>query len=175
MAINAVPTISKEIYLQDWSEAVKKMEGEDCPRKEQAWVRVRQATEGDQLQVSQRYEDIEYTYTPDGSTMEKRTSNVLEDRMFKAYLVLVEVANILDKKGKPVFKFKDGPDYPKFDGEYSEFQDRWALLPSVGADAIELAVLSLNRQWDYLGIVAAIEKARGKKPGEETEDRSSDT
>lgn len=158
MAIHAVPTISEEIYLQDLSKAIKKMEKGD-PRKEQAWVRVRQATEGDELQVSQyRAEASEMLWRRDGNALEKRTKGMLEERMFRAYLVLIDAANIFDLDGKPLFEFKDGDDYPKFKGTYAEFQDRWALLQPEVADAIELAMYETNPQWDTLRALMETQK-----------------
>jgi len=152
MAIQAVPTISEEIYLQDLTERVKKLEGED-PRKEQAWVKIRQATEGDQLQISARNADSEVVWQADGGAREKRSNNPLEERMFKAYLVLVDAGNIVAPDGKPVFKFSEGDDYPKFDGSWADFKSRWGLIPSVAADAIELAIYKLNPQWDVFGLM----------------------
>ena len=154
MAIHAVPTISEEIYLQDVSERVKEMEGKNCPKKERAWVKVRQATESDQLQVSQRHADTEVLWMADGSAKEKRSRNVLEDRMFKAYLVMVGTGNIFAMEDKPVFEFADKDDYPKFKGTYSKFQDRWGLLQPAVADAIELAIYKLNPQWDVFGLMS---------------------
>jgi hypothetical protein len=159
MAIHAVPTISEEIYLQDLSKAVKRMESDD-PRKEQAWVKVRQATEGDELQVSQyRAEASELLWRQDGNAMEKRTKGMLEERMFRAYLVLIDAANIFDPHGEPLFEFEEGDDYPKFDGNYSKFQDRWGLLHPEVADAIELAMYETNPQWD---VMRALLEAQGE-------------
>lgn len=149
MAINAVPTMSDEIYLRDVSDRLKKLEGDDCPPAERAWVKVRQATEGDQLQISQRYAESEVHWRPDGSITEKRSSNILDDRMFKAYLVMVDAGNIFDREGDPLFEFKDGGDYPKYAGTYSKFKEHWMLLPPVAAGAIELALYELNPQWGF--------------------------
>lgn len=160
MAINAVPTISDEIYLRDVSERVKKIEG-DCPKKECAWVKVRQATEGDQLQVSQRYADSEVVWQVDGSAKEKRSSNTLEDRMFKAYLVLTDAGNIFDGGEKPIFEFADRGDYPKFKGTWAQFKNRWSLLPPAAASAIELALYRLNPQWDVFGLVQEDDEGEG--------------
>lgn len=153
MTIHAVPTISDEIYLQEISEKVKRLEGSDCPKKDMAWVRVRQATESDQLQVSQRNSGSEVLWLADGSAKEKRDRNVLEDRMFRAYLVLVDVGNIVDKNGDPVFEFAESGDYPKFKGTFSKFQDKWGVLQSSVADAIEMAIYKLNPQWDVFGLM----------------------
>lgn len=147
MAIQAVPTISDEVYLRDMSKLLLDLEGKDCPPSERAWVKVRQATEGDQLQISQRNAESEVMWKPDGDIIERRSSNYLDDRMFRAYLVLVDAGNIFGKDGDPLFEFKDGNDYPKFDGTYSEFKRRWAQLPPVAAGAIELALNELNPQW----------------------------
>lgn len=160
MAINAVPTISDEIYLRDVSERVNQMEG-DCPKKECAWVKVRQATEGDQLQVSQRHADSEVVWQADGSAKERRSSNTLEDRMFKAYLVMVDAGNILDRKGEPVFEFVDKDDYPKFKGTWARFKERWSLLPPAAASAIELSLYKLNPQWDIFGLMQESEEGEG--------------
>jgi hypothetical protein len=158
MAIRAVPTVSEEIYLQDLSDRVKRLEGEDCPREEQAWVKVRQATEGDQLQVSQRYADSEVVWQADGSAKETRSTNTLEDRMFKAYLVLVDAGNITDKGDNPVFGFSEKGDYPKFKGTWSQFKEKWSVLPPAAASAIELALYKLNPQWDIFGLVSEDEE-----------------
>lgn len=147
MAIQAVPTISEEIYLRKLSKRVLELEGEDCPPAEQAWVKVRQATEGDQLQVSQRYAESEVYWQTDGSIKEKRSTNMLDDRMFKAYLVLVDAGNIVDSEGAPLFEFKDSDDFPRFKGTYSKFKERWSQLPPVAATSIEMALYSLNPQW----------------------------
>lgn len=162
MAIQAVPTISAPIYLQDWSKEVGEMEGEDCLRDDQAWVQVRQATEGDQLRISQNYEGVELYHQADGTTRELRTRNILTDRMFRAFLVLTGAANILDPNGNEVFTFKDGPNYPKFDGSYGKFKEQWQLIPPEAADAIELAVLSINRQWDNIGLVDFVREQMGE-------------
>jgi len=163
VAIQAVPTVSAPIYLQDWSKEVAEMEGEDCLRDEQAWVQVRQATEGDQLRISQNYEGVELVHQTDGSTRELRTRNILEDRMFRAFLVLTSAANILDNQGNEIFTFKDGANYPKFSGTYAKFKEQWNLIPPAAADAIELAVLSINRQWDNIGLVDYVREEMGEE------------
>lgn len=151
MAIHAVPTISDEIYLQDVSRSIKKMEGSDCPKEECAWVKVRQATEGDQLQVSQhRAEASELLWLQDGNAMEKRSKGALEERMFRAYLVLTDAGNLFDAKDNPLFTFKEGDDYPKFDGSYAKFKKCWGQLHPQVADAIELAMYETNPQWDVM-------------------------
>jgi hypothetical protein len=177
MTIKAVPTVSEPIYLQDWSVAVKELEGEDCPREKQAWVVVRQATEGDHLRASRRDENIEYLHQPDGNTRETVTSNLLDERMFQAYLVLVDAGNILDADDVPIFTFKRGPDYDRFNGGYAEFQNRWGLLPSIAADAIGVAVYTLNPHWDRFRILTQIEAAKkeAQEEGEQPKDRSEDT
>lgn len=149
MAIQAVPTISKELYLRELSDQVEKLEG-DCPKKEQAWVKVRQASEGDQLQISQRSAESDVMWLPDGSAKETRSTNPAEERMFRAYLVLVDTGNITDADEKPLFKFKDTGSYQSFDGSYSDFKEAWAQLPPPAAYAIELATYTLNPQWDWL-------------------------
>ncbi len=154
MAIHAVPTISDELYLQNVSQTVKRLEGAECPKKEQAWVKVRQATESDELQVSQhRASASELTWLQDGRAQEKRLKGRLEERMFRAYLVLVDAGNILDAKQKPLFTFKDGQDYPKFDGSYSQFKERWGLLQPEVADAIEMATYEVNPQWNLAAVL----------------------
>lgn len=150
MAIKAMPVISEEIYLQDMSEDVKELEG-DCPRDEQAWVMVRQATESDNLRHEQQIATVELVHEG-GKTHEKRRSSIREEWAFESFLTLHAVGNIEGPDGNPLFEFKDMGPYNRVKGTFEKFKQTYGLLPGSVARAIIKAVYTVNPDWDWLGI-----------------------
>jgi len=149
MTIKALPTISDQIYLQDLNEDVKAMEGGDCPRDEQAWVTVRQATESD----AQRRASLvakRRTERSGDKVVEEWTDNVLEVYATEVYSCLVDCGNILDAKDNPLFEFMDATNYQKVKGGYKKFRASYGDLPLCVTRAMRQAVLQLNPQWDWL-------------------------
>lgn len=150
MTITATPIISEEIYLQDMSDDVKDLEG-DCPRDEQAWVMVRQATESDNLRHEQQVATVELTHEG-GKTYEKRQSNIRQEWAFETFLALHAAGNIEGPDGGPLFEFKDTGPYNRVKGTFEKFKETYGLLPGPVARAIIRAVYTINSDWDWLGI-----------------------
>jgi len=150
MAIKAKPIISEEIYLQDLSEDVKELEG-DCPRDEQAWVMIRQATEADNLRHEREVSTVELIHDG-GVTKETRFSSISNDRAFEVYLTLHNAGNITGPEGNPLFEFKDTGPYNRVTGTFDRFKENYGLLPGDVARAMSKAVYLINEKWDWLGI-----------------------
>ncbi len=165
MAIKAKPIISEEIYLQDLSEEVKELEG-DCPRDEQAWVMIRQATEADNLRHEREISTVELTHEG-GVTKETRYSSISNDRAFEIYLTLHDAGNITGADGQPLFEFKDTGPYNRVKGTFDKFKDDYGLLPGDVTRAMCKAVYLINPKWDWLGI-AHKEREERENPTKDT-------
>lgn len=148
MSIATKPIISEMIYLQDLSKDVKEMEG-DCPRDEQAWVMIRQATESDNLRREQVITKVELFHET-GVTREIRQSTIRNDRAYEAFLTLHAIGNIMGPDGSPLFEFKDTGPYNKVKGTFDKFRGDFGLLPGAVARAIALAVYSINEDWNWM-------------------------
>lgn len=150
MAIKALPIISGPIYLQDLNQEVKQLEGEECPRDEQAWVIVRQATELDNQRRSSLVSKRRVEWNDDGR-VEEWDDNPLEVFATEVYCCLVDAGNIWedDSGTKSLFKFKDGPDYQKLSMGYGDFRKAYGKLPLPVTRAIRAAVLEMNPDWDW--------------------------
>lgn len=142
MAIKTMP-LFKQLYLGDLDPRIAKLEG-DCDQSERAWVRIKQATEADNMELS------DYN-------SKNRTSNPRDWRAMEVYVTLCDAGNIdeYDKKGDlvgPLFKFKDAGPYTKFDGPFSKFKDQYAKLPSIVSAVMTQAVYAVNIDWDVFKV-----------------------
>ena len=149
MPIRAVPLISAPIYLRDISKEILDFEPEDIPRKEQAFVLVRQATMGDDRWVAAAAPSMEVRIAPDGSRVEKWDDEISDSLTMRSYRCLVGVGNIENADGAPLFAFKEGKNYPELDMTYAEFKELFELLPAVVAATIQNAVMRLTIEWGW--------------------------
>lgn len=153
MAIRALPVISEPIYLQDLpgdtGKEIKQLEGK-CPRDEQAWVIVRQATESDSLKCSNLVSKRRVEWSDDGR-VEEWDDSPLELYAMQVYCCLADAGNIWADTGnaKPLFRFKDGPDYRMLEMGYGAFRKAYGSLLLPVTRALRAAVLKLNLDWDW--------------------------
>lgn len=138
MKISRLPTISDPIYLSDISPDFAEMEG-DVQENKRVWVKVKQATEGDNEHrvgalATRRVE------WAGGAATETVDDNVRTQRRVEAHMTIMEVGNLVDEDGGPYFKKDMG---------LTDFNDAWWALPTVVTDALHTAVLQVNPQWDW--------------------------
>lgn len=139
MKIARKPVISDRIYLSDESLEFAAREG-DLPRDEQAWVRIRQAREGDFVARAELMAKREVRYG--GSFSEVIGDNSRERVKYEVFWTLHECKNLVDDDGTPVFG--DGPtDAMKF----QSFEAIWNSLETHVTEAIVLAVWRVNSGW----------------------------
>jgi hypothetical protein len=139
MKIKRIPTISEPIFLAEISEEFKELEGE-VTQDQKAWVRVRQATEGDSesraaLQSKRRIE-----YNPDSTMTEMVDENIRTRLKFEVWWTLDEVGNLTWEDGDPIFKKGMS---------FKEFEDAWKRLDVRISLAIHKAVRITNPNWDW--------------------------
>jgi len=79
---------------------------------------------------------------------------------------LVGAGNIDDAHGKPLFRFENGPNYNKLAMDYESYREAYGALGSDVTTAMRLAVLTVNPQWDWSNLVAALNES---KEAEQTE------
>jgi hypothetical protein len=133
-----IPVISGPIYLRDAYAPFAALEG-DCPESERTWVKIRQATEGENEQRADLTKTREVVW---GDAVTQRfQDNEREIMRNEVYFTLQEAGNLTFDDGSPIFPGK----MTNFD----EFTQRWWKLDSTTATAIHKAVLSINRDWDW--------------------------
>ena len=145
MAIRTAPILSEQIYLGELSPEVKDIEGE-CDPKDRAWVKVRQATEQDAMQIA-KLTQSPMLWTDDG--VEQKASATSHDiRAMEVYFTLTDAGNFEDVSGKELFQFVNGQAYSKVAGGLQEFIGRYGQLPEQVTVALSRAVYSVNPMWD---------------------------
>ena len=142
MNIQSVKRVSDPIFLSDLSPDFSDLEGE-CPQEEKAYVRVRRATEGDNIQ---RHELLlerrtEYRINGDVAIVESVSDNPRWEAMCNTYLTLEEIHGLLDGD-KPVFEKQ-----PVKTMLAMEYEAIWRELPIVVANVLHRAVLRFNPEW----------------------------
>lgn len=149
MAISVAPIISDKIYLQDLSADIAAMENVQglCPEDQRAWVKIRQATEGDVAAITQMYSMGKVTHHADGSTTEEYDRDINPIRAQQFRRTVVAVGNINNVAGTPLFKLKDGVNYPILDMTEEQFTAAYDSLPRPVTNAFSLAVAQGNPQW----------------------------
>ena len=147
MAIRTAPILSEQIYLGELSPEVKDIEGE-CDPKDRAWVKVRQATEQDAMQIA-KLTQSPFLYTDDG-VEQKATATSRDIRAMEMYFTLVDAGNFEDANGKELFQFINGESYQKVAGGLQEFIGRYGQLPEQVTAALSRAVYSVNPMWDWM-------------------------
>lgn len=150
MAIKTAP-IFKTVYLGELDPRVAELEG-DCLQEERAWVKVRQATEADNMEISALTSKQKLTYTKSGATEQEQDFNPREIRAMEVFKCLVDIGNIFaDDEGKvPLFKFESHGSYSKVAGGFQRFKEAYGSLPAVVTAAMLRAVYSVNPGWDWL-------------------------
>ena len=141
MKIKVTPTISEPIYLQELSLEIAGIEG-GIPQTEQAWVKIRQATEQDHIARADLLAKRVMTYGDQIS--ETVEDNPRERMMYEAYWTLYETGNLTDEDGKPIF-----PEMPAKKMTLEKFQEIWGKLDSSITMAIWAAVRKGNPDWDF--------------------------
>jgi len=149
MAIKTAPVFSGQIYLGDISPEVKELEG-DCDPKERAWVKVRQATEQDNTQISKVQQSDTFIWGNDGSIQQKTPITQGEVRAWEAYYTLTDAGNFFLEGESELFQFVNSGPYQKVAGGYEEFSRRWGTLPPEVTLAISRSIYSVNPSWDWL-------------------------
>jgi hypothetical protein len=151
MAIKAAPIFQK-VYLGDVSPDVTKLEGDDCPQEERAWVEVRQATEADNMEINAMSANQRWIYK-DSGTETVQSVNPSEIRAKEVFTCLTDVGNIYaDPEGKvPMFRFENHGTYNRVTGGFQSFLGAYGSLPSVVTGAMLRAVYQVNPDWDWLG------------------------
>jgi hypothetical protein len=121
----------------------------DIDPEQNSYVRVRQATAGDNAERDADIEgQIERVYNPDRATFSVRTlGSAMRLRAKEAYLTL-SGTNLQFEDGRPLFAFQRTGEQMRFAGTFEEFLTRWNLLPQPVADAISRAVYQVNPEWD---------------------------
>lgn len=149
MAINAAPIISDKIYLQSVSDDVASIENVQglCPEERRAWVKIRQATEGDVAALSLLSRIGKVTHHADGSTTEEYDRDFNPIRAQQFMRTVVGVGNINGVSDAPLFRFKDGPNYPVLDMTEEQFMAAYNSLPRFVTNAFAAAVVEGNPQW----------------------------
>jgi len=146
------PIISEPIYLRDISDTFKELEG-DCERDDQVFVIIRQGTQADIQRVSLLVSERKVEHAKDGTRSETFNDDLGDVRAMQLYSTLCDVGNMTDKTGAPMFRFKQGKEYAKFAGSFSEFKRIYGTLPGVVIGAFNLAVWEGNPQWDMRRLV----------------------
>jgi len=149
MAISSAPIISEKLFLQDLSSDIAAIENVQglCPEDQRAWVIIRQATEGDVATLSRVGGRGKITHNPDGSMTEEYDRDFNPYRAKQFQVTVVGVGNISDASGGPLFRFKDGPNYPILDMTDEQFSAAYNSLPRPVTNAFALAVIRANPQW----------------------------
>jgi hypothetical protein len=149
MAISVAPIISDKLFLQNLSSDIAALENSQglCPEDQRAWVKIRQATEGDMAKLSQIGRMGKVTHHPDGSTTEEYDRDFNPIRAMQFMLTVAGAGNINNVSGEPLFKFKDGPNYPILDMSEDQFKAAYDSLPRIVTNAFALAVMKGNPQW----------------------------
>jgi len=151
MKIKMTPTISEPIYLQALSLEIAAMEGE-IPQTEQAWVKVRQATEQDHIARADLMARKEMQF---GSAYSEFVEdNPRERMMYEVYWTLYDLGNLVDESGDPLFSTRDkegrlATNMPANSMPFAQFQEVWGKLERFLTAAIYMAVLKANPDWDY--------------------------
>ncbi len=147
MDLKTFPAESGKIFLADEYEPFAKLEGEDTPIDERAWVIVRQATQADNIRRNDLFlkRETKYSAGSDGmidSISRVYNENPLRRQMEEVRLTLKEVGN-LNVDSKPYFT-----KLPARDMTQAEFEKLWGGIPDPRiADAIHACVLKINQDW----------------------------
>jgi len=148
MALSANhPVVSKPLYLQDIEPIIKLMEhvdGRECPREQQAYVIIRQPTEGDMMRLNELSRSNTIEYAADGS-VRTTARNVDERDSWRVHLCLAGIGNIHDSSGDgPIFQFENAGGYERIKGSYDEFMKQWRTLPDIVSSTIIYLVTNAN-------------------------------
>ena len=150
MDLSTVVVESNKIFLADVSDEFKRKEG-DVAVDLRANVTIRQATQADNVKIQdfRQKREVKYGYEP-GAQGASSVSRIYYDnparlRMQQAYLTITEVGN-LDIAGKPIFS-----KLPTKEMSLKDFEEAWGKLPPFVADALFMAVVSVNADWLYEG------------------------
>lgn len=147
MAIQALPTVSKVMYLQDLVPELAALEG-DCAQDELAYAIVRQGTEADSRVIAQMSAQRRVVWK-ESEVQELRDANMRDEWAMEVFRCLCEAGNIIDPLGKPIFEFEGGPMHEKhITGTFNEFLERFGLLHPLVTKALRYAVWELNPDWD---------------------------
>lgn len=142
---------SDTLYLRNVSEEWKGIEdARSIQETERAWVRVSQATTGDNISRGQYTKRREKRLIGDGTGNVAAIGYVTdinshELASFEVWATLLDAGNLVFK-GKPLFAA-----LPARKMQFSEFKTAWDSLPPQVTRAIHAAVLSVNRDWMDLG------------------------
>ena len=147
MSIKAMPLISEPLYLQDVELTIKLMEREgeqECPRDLQAYIIVRQPTEGDMMRLNELTSEDTIEYSADGSVRTKQEPRDQRDA-WRVFLCMAGAGNLLAAEGDaPLFLFDSTGSYPRVKGEFDDFMKAWRTLPDVVSNTITYLVNSAN-------------------------------
>jgi hypothetical protein len=143
MDLSAIPGCSEEVYLQDYSEEIRKAE-EGVPREEQLAVTVNYVNEGDRIKHAAMKARRETHVMPD-RVIEITVDNDRERVEMEVYLTLNYVRN-LKSNGKEVFQA-----VPVSLMGRERFSEIWRSLPPMITDAVYSAVLLRNPEWVWEG------------------------
>jgi len=146
MAIKVAPIFSEPLYLGDLSEEVAKME-KDCDQNDRAWIKARQATESDEMEISSLYSKSKTVWTGE-ATEQVQEINPRERQAMEIYLCMVDAGNIDDEDG-PLFTFVENGPYAKVDGGFQIFKEAYGRLPSEATLAMLRAVYTVNPGWGW--------------------------
>lgn len=150
MAIKAAPVVSEPLYLQDFNKQVKEWEKDDDPE-DRAWVKVRQATELDEMEINSMTSKSTMRWTDGGSAEQVNTVNPREVRALEVYRTLVDAGNILNANGDgPLFDFEGDGFHRKVKGGFKAFKTAYGSLPAEVTTAILRAVYKINPGWDWM-------------------------
>ena len=149
MDIKKYAVESDKIFLADESPEFAKLEGE-VPEDERVWVKVRQATQADNIRLADINTQRERKYSGDQLTGNVNSvslvynSNPLRRQATQVYLTVVEIGNLTDGD-KPVFDVAPLKKMPE-----ATFLAKWGSLRTELANAIHKACLKVNPDWDDL-------------------------
>ena len=149
MAIFATPVYSEPRNLADVSKDVSRLEG-DIPELEKVWVRVRQATESDNMEIAAMTSKSRTIFTQ-GGTESLQEVNPRDVRAMEVFRTLTDAGNFWsDPEGKiPLFEFETVGKHTRIKGGFQAFRSKYGELPVEVTAAILDVVYEFNPGWDW--------------------------
>jgi len=149
MAIFATPVHSEPRFLGEVSKDVARLEG-DAAEEDKAWVRVRQATESDNMEISAMTSKTRTVFSQ-GSTESLQEVNPRDVRAMEVFRTLTDAGNLWsNEEGTiPLFNFETVGKITRASGGFQDFKQKYGKLPVEVTSAILEVVYKFNPGWDW--------------------------